>query len=235
MKTVLRQAFLVGLCVTALFLAFLALRAKNARPPDEKIVLTSATNIPGQVPQMTTRAFEYSAKDRADLEKRFNEKFKPVINKWCQAYAGRIPFSAEEVTFETFHSRLAGGIYTFMIRDITFSIRERTNIPAKVVYMTHGKTLLTLNDVSPTGKPRDLSLPISREEVIQMVKVDCGVTFKPNECLIRPTGAYGNLNGGADVSMLPTGADPNNGLASKIDLVFDADGKLVYYDRDPLF
>ena len=43
------------------------------------------------------------------------------------------------------------------------------------------------------------------------------------------------LNGGAFVELLPTGADPNNGLSSKIDLVFGSDGNLVNYDRDPFF
>lgn len=235
MKTIARRVFVAVLCLTALFVAFLALRHTKARSPDGKVVLSPATDVSSKAPQLSRPASEFSSGERTDLEKRFNEKFKPVISKWCKAYAERIPFSAEEVTFETFHSHLAGGIYTFMIGDITFSIRERPNIPAKVVYMTHGKTLLTLNEVSPTGEPPDLSIPVTREEVIGMVEADCGVTFKPNECLMRPTGAYGNLNGGVDIRMLPTGEDPNNGLASKIEMVINSRGQLVYYDRDPLF
>jgi hypothetical protein len=68
-----------------------------------------------------------------------------------------------------------------------------------------------------------------------MVNVDSGVEFKPNEVIIRPTAISCALNGGAFVELLPTGADPNNGLSSKIDLVFGPDGKLVNYDRDPFF
>jgi hypothetical protein len=68
-----------------------------------------------------------------------------------------------------------------------------------------------------------------------MVQLDSGVKFKPNECLIKPTGTCSALSGGATVDMLPTGADPSAGLSSKIDLVFDAAGKIFYYDRDPFF
>jgi hypothetical protein len=37
------------------------------------------------------------------------------------------------------------------------------------------------------------------------------------------------------VDLAPTGADPNNAFNYKISMVFDADGKLVHYERDPHF
>jgi hypothetical protein len=43
------------------------------------------------------------------------------------------------------------------------------------------------------------------------------------------------MNGGAFVHIIPAGANPNNGLSSKIDLVFGPDGNLVNYQRDPFF
>jgi hypothetical protein len=76
---------------------------------------------------------------------------------------------------------------------------------------------------------------VKREEIIRMVKADSGVEFKPNEVIISPTGAASALMGGAFVKILPTGADPNNGLASKIDFIFGPDGNINYYIRDTRF
>jgi len=68
-----------------------------------------------------------------------------------------------------------------------------------------------------------------------MVKADSGVTFALNEILIRPTAAACALNGGAFVDVLPSGKDPNNALNYRISMVFNADGRLVNYERDPFF
>ena len=46
--------------------------------------------------------------ERLDLARKFNEKFKPAVAKWCKAYEGRIPFRAEDVTLDKFHSVLGG-------------------------------------------------------------------------------------------------------------------------------
>jgi hypothetical protein len=68
-----------------------------------------------------------------------------------------------------------------------------------------------------------------------MVQADSGVQFKPNEVIIRPTAASCGINGGAFVHTVPAGSNPHNALSSKIDMVFNSDGKLVNYDRDPFF
>jgi hypothetical protein len=50
-----------------------------------------------------------------------------------------------------------------------------------------------------------------------------------------PTGAATSLGGGAFVDILPTGADPNNFLNSKLSMVFGPDGHLVTYLRNAMF
>jgi hypothetical protein len=72
--------------------------------------------------------------------------------------------------------------------------------------------------------------------MMQLVPVaDTGVEFTPSEVIIRPTAKASAMNGGAFVDLLPEGLDPNNGLNYKISMVFDANGKLVNYERDPRF
>jgi len=92
-----------------------------------------------------------------------------------------------------------------------------------------------MNRLPGNGFVADLTVPVKTEDVIRMVNADTGVAFKPSEIKIKPTAAACALNGGAFVNVLPTGADPNNGLSSKIDLVFDHNGKLINYERDPFF
>ncbi len=180
-------------------------------------------------------AVAFTDAERAEFAKKFRDKFRPAINKWCEAYDGRVLFDPKEVTLEKFHSLMKPNLYTFVISGITLTIQEPKQGPAKVFYMADGNALQSLNSLRADDSKPDITVPITKEEVISMVKADSGVEFKRNECIIKPTGAAGGLAGGASVDMLPTGADPNNGLSSKIDLVFRADGKLVYYDRDPFF
>jgi hypothetical protein len=105
----------------------------------------------------------------------------------------------------------------------------------KVAYLMVRSGAMQLKANPGPGAVPDLSVPINREEIIRMVKADTATEFKPNEVIIRPTGAACVLKGGAFVEVIPTGADPNNGLSSKISLVFGPDGKLINYERDPFF
>jgi hypothetical protein len=92
-----------------------------------------------------------------------------------------------------------------------------------------------MNNLPENGFIPNLTIPVSKEDVIRMVMADSGVEFKPNEVLIKPTAISSALNGGAFVNILPTGKDPNNALNFKISMVFGADGNLVNYQRDPFF
>lgn len=97
------------------------------------------------------------------------------------------------------------------------------------------KAALAMNDIPTPGTVPNFSVPVNRSDIIGMVQADSGVQFKPNEVIIRPTAAACGINGGAFVHTIPTVADPNNGLSSKVDMVFNGDGKIVNYQRDPFF
>ena len=179
-----------------------------------------------------------SADEKAELAKKFKEKFLPAVEKWFNAYEGHIPFRPEDLTLDKFHSRLGDYMYTFMIdRDTTFTIQDSKDPKgvAKVSYLMSRKAAVEINSLPGNGFVPDLTIPIKREDVIRMVKADSGVEFTPNEVLIKPTAAACALNGGAFVDILPTGADPNNALNFKISMVFGPDGNLVNYEKDPFF
>src|SRR4051794_35995560 len=55
-------------------------------------------------PKGNVRASDMMEWQRTELAKKFQEKFKPAITKWCQAYEGHISFHAEDVTLDKFHS-----------------------------------------------------------------------------------------------------------------------------------
>lgn len=232
---------LLGLCIL-----FYVWRSNPSRLQEKRFVLplvssdserTSTPTNSGarlQVLGRAARAADFTEAEKEELAKKYTEKFKPAVEKWCKAYEGHVLFRPEEVTLEKFHSRLGPNLYTFMINDTTFTIQDRKGT-AMVFYMMARLAAKTLNSLPPSGVMPDLSVPISREEIIRMVKADSGVEFKLNECVIKPTGAACALGGGAFVDMLPTGADPDNGLSSKINFVFGPDGKIVSYQRDPFF
>jgi hypothetical protein len=164
--------------------------------------------------------------------------YKPVVQKWFTAYENRIPFRLEDLTMDKLNERLGKDasfyLYTFVIDGVAFSIQD-SNGKAKVNYLMTRKGAQDLTQIPGRGFVPDLTVTVKTEDVIRMVKADCGVEFKPSEVKIKPTAAACALNVGAFVSLLPTGADPNNGVSSKIDMVFDHDGRMVNYERDPFF
>jgi hypothetical protein len=180
------------------------------------------------------RAAELTAEEAEKLSIDFAKKYKPAVEKWFGAYADHIPFGREDFSPETFHSRVGDNMYTFMIGDTTLTVQDSKQ-GAKVAYLMTRMGALELNQSPGKGFVPELNVPINREEIIRMVKSDTGVEFKPNEVLIKPSGLACALNGGAFVEILPTGADPNNFLSSKISMVFGPDGKLINYERDPFF
>ena len=173
--------------------------------------------------------------EKAQLAKNFTEKYKPTVEKWSKAYEGRMPFQPDDLTLDKFHSRFGDYLYTFMIGDITLTIQDSDRLGLKVFYLMTRAGAKDLNQIPAPGFVPDLTVPITREDVIRMVKADSGAEFKPNEVLIKPTAAACALNGGAFVDILPAGKDPNNAANLKLSLVFGADGKLVSYERDPFF
>lgn len=185
----------------------------------------------------STRAADMTENEKADLAKKFNEKFRPAMERWGAAYTNRIPFNLADFTLDKFHSTLGPNMFTFMLGDttLTFVTSRDANQPAKVGYLMIRKAALDMNRLPGKGFVPNLNAPVTTEEVIRMVKTDSGVEFKPNEVIIRPTAKASAMNGGAFVDILSTGDDLNNALNYKISMVFDADGKLVNYERDPRF
>ena len=184
------------------------------------------------------RADDLTAEQKTELAKKFESTYKPVVQKWFSAYEDRIPFRIEDLTLDKLSERIGKDesfyLYTFVVDGTTFTIQDSKGTP-KVSYLMTRKGAQDLNQLPKQGFEPDLTLPVTKEDVIRMVKADCGVEFKASEVEIKPTAAACALNGGAFVDILPAGADPNNGLASKIDLVFDHNGKLINYERDPFF
>lgn len=62
--------------------------------------------------------------------------------------------------------------------------------------------------------------------MVKTLFAEGGNQFSPNEIRLIPNRYSGALNGSAFVNV---GGDPNNAASWKYDMIFDADGKLVYY------
>ena len=80
----------------------------------------------------------------------------------------------------------------------------------------------------------NLSMPVTRDQVIQMVHADTGSQSAPNQVQMSPTAAACSLQGGAFVDL--GGNDyPGyyNFTGTNVSLVLDRDGKIVHYERDP--
>jgi hypothetical protein len=182
-------------------------------------------------------AADMTEAQKADLAKKFAEKFQPTLEKWFAAYEGHIPFKADEVTLDTFESAFGSRTFTFAMGDrrLSFLMPWGTNQTVRVSSFTIRNAGMTFSGVSSDGTAANPNLPVTTGEVIRMVRADSGVEFKPSEVIIRPMVKAGALDGGEWVQLLPTGADPENFLNYKISMVFDADGKLVEYGRDPAF
>ncbi|MCO5051758.1 MAG: hypothetical protein M9920_05600 [Verrucomicrobiae bacterium] len=167
----------------------------------------------------------------AAFAERFEKAFKPAIKKWCLAYQGRIPFKLEAVTPDKFHSRLAGGLYTFMIDGTTLTISDSKQ-GTRVFYMMTQEAAHDLNTIGVHNGPRNLTVPVTREEVLRMVKADTGVDFQPNQVEIKPTAAACAVDGGAFVEVgRQVLGDLEIMTGTNISFVVAADGKLICYQH----
>lgn len=242
-------AIVVSGAILVLLLANKATKENNKLAPSVETARVTPqpdkVSMPAKVPivtnqtraasSFTKRASDMTEEEKAKLAKDFKEKYRPTVEKWFQAYSGRIPFEVGDFTLERFHSCLGDYMYTFMIGDTTFTVQDSPKLGLKVSYLMTRKGAVDLNSMPGNGFVPDLTVPVTREEVIDMVKSDSGKEFKPNEVIIKPTAVACAVNGGAFVSILPTGKDPENGLNKKISMVFGSDGKLISYVRDPFF
>ena len=245
----IRSSVLTVICVVVVLACFWIVRGRIARqkqappPVAQQLSASDAKPVAGSGPASFANGPNRNVGDmtdgeKAELAQKFKEKLKPALHRWYKAYEGHIPFNPEDLTLDKFKQRMGRNpdfyLYSFVIDGTTLTIQESKET-AKVFYMMTSAGANELNRLPNREKAPSLNIPVSRENVIRCVKADTGVEFKPSEVLMKPTGAATALNGGAFVELLPTGADPNNGLSSKIDLVFGPDGNLVSYQRDPFF
>jgi len=193
------------------------------------------SNLLAQARNFGVRKAVLTAEEKAALAKKFTSEIKPAVDRWCKAFAGHVPFKAENLNLETFKEQLGRNssftIYTFMVDGITLCVRDsKGQVVVNYLNAPQAKQLMAM----PTGAPPTLQLPVSRSEVIRMVKNESGTEFKAKDVELRATGVASAMNGGAYVDIAHLGGDPNNGLC-KVSLVFGPDGSVVYYSRDPTF
>jgi hypothetical protein len=249
MKTIRCTIVIAGVIVLAL--AAWLVRMRTPPTPFVSVPVSQPTNAATHEPEQAQtghepprnllnvkRAGEYTDEEKKELAELFKTKLRPAAERWFLAYGNHAPFDLADLTLDKFTERIGPNpsfhLYTFVLGDITFSIQDNGK-GAKVEYLMSRTAARAMNDIPAPGTVPNLSVPVSGSDIIGMVQADSGVKFKPNEVIIRPTGGACGINGGEFVHMIPSGADPNNGLSSKVDMVFDSDGKLANYDRDPFF
>lgn len=180
----------------------------------------------------TRRFADVTESEKAELADVFNQKLKPAVARWCKAYEGHLPFAPEDVTLDKFHSTLAGFLYTFMIGDTTLTIAShKGSNDNRVFYVMTRDAARALNSIPSAGTVPVLSLPVNREEVLQMVKTDTGVDYQPNQVVIKPTGVACALNGGAFVEV---GKQYLNGMevgGSGLSFVVNSNGTIVNFQN----
>ncbi len=249
MKTLWGRGFLVtGLIVAATIGCVLLAKSRKNTPletvsvsppvpaPEPTTSTDPKSNLMSVARNFGVRKTILTAEEKADLERKFTVYLKPAVDRWCKAYEGHTPIQPDQVTLDKFKETLGRNasftIYTFVVNGITLCIQDREG-RYMVNYLNSPQETKKLAAL-PAGTAPNLQLPVERSDVIKMVGLDSGTQFKPNEVFLRPAGTGSSLNGGALVDIGPRGGDPNNGLC-KLSLVFDAEGKLAYYCRDPFF
>ena len=219
---------MIGLIVVVL----MALYFHKSKQPQIPLPTTSTPDETKSVLAGVNKPISaFTEAEKSELAKRFNERFKPAIEKWCNAYAGHIPFNATDVTLDKFHSTLGGGMFTFMVGSATLTISDNRH-GTKVFYMMTNEGAKKLNSIPLDGQPRNLTFPVIREEVLKMAEADTGLKYELKDIDIKPTAAACSIDGGAFVEV---GMKYENGmqliLPDNLSFVVGADGKLIAYQH----
>lgn len=182
------------------------------------------------------RANDFTDAEKIEFTNLFVTRLEPAAEKWTLAYTNRVPFGLADLTPNKVLRRMRRGdstcdSYTFVIGDIVLGI-QTVNGDTYVNYLASSQGLATVNtQPQPAGAP-DGSMPVTREQVMQMVQADCGQHFAPDELTLKPTGESGPLTGGADAEINPV-YRPFTPRNSNFSIVFTKDGTLAYCLRRP--
>jgi len=198
---------------------------------EDGIVKTSPTN--NKIPVSTNDRDVFHLK-RSDLsQEQFNhfcgvfaERLKPAANRWGSAFEGHLPFKLDDLNTNTLWGQIGtekNTIYSFMAGDVTVCLADE-NGSARLMYVNAPETKQLLQ--LPNGDSPKTQTSVSRAQIEQMVKAVSGLSFAPADVRITPTGYGSALNGGTEVSI---GGTPENSASWKFNIVFDSNGKLIYY------
>jgi hypothetical protein len=244
-----RSVLFVG--VVAILAGLVGLLRRNGTPTSSEKPLAEATGTSVEVltapfaakPVQSTviatnRGFAgLTEREKEELGRRFTDRFKPALTNWCNAYAGHIPFDPNDWKPEHFVHRLGENskfyLYSFVMNNMTLTFQDSKGV-GKVFYMTQNNELKRLNELPNGGDVPTVRLPLTREEIVQMLRADAGHGLDKYQIQIRPTGIASAVNGGMTVEV---GEHLDNDLRppAKLSLVFGADRNLSYYLRDPFF
>jgi hypothetical protein len=219
----------------------------SSQPPSQPTALVSS-NAPvlAERPHDWTRNHRERPSEFTEEEKRaftnlFVTKLKPAAEKWASVYTNRIPFDLADLTPDKVADRHGWGdsrydAYMFVMGDITFGIQVFRD-DTYVNYLASRQGVRAMNTLPKLAGPADLSMPVTREQVLDLVEADSGKRFPPNEVALMPSGQSGSLMGGV---IAEVGKDANNPEFAHVttketsfSITFGQDGKLVYYERDP--
>jgi hypothetical protein len=209
------------------------------------VVPSNAPAVPGKPHDWTLnhgeRPSEFTEEEKQAFTNLFVTKLKPVAEKWASVYTNRVPFNLADLTPDKVVDRHGWGdsrydSYMFVMGDITFGI-EIFGGDTHVNYLASRQGVRAMNAMPKLAGPADLSMPVTREQVLDLVEADSGKRFPPNEIALTPTGQSGSLMGGATVEVGKDASNPEfthvTTKETSFSLTFDSDGKLVYYERDP--
>lgn len=185
--------------------------------------------------------WEFSDEEKQQFTNLFETKLKPAAEKWAAVYGNRVPFDLADLTPDKLVRRNGWrnskfDSYTFVMGDITLGVEIFRGNP-HVNYLASKQGIGAMNTMPQlTGAP-DLSMPVTQQQVLDLVQADCGQQFPPNQIRLMPTGASGSLMGGVDAEVGKEVSNPNYGTFSltntDFSIVFGKDGKLVAYLRTP--
>lgn len=159
---------------------------------------------------------------RADFE----THLKPAFSNWCRAYAGHIPFDPAKLTADKFVARFGRADHVFVVDDVTVSIRYAKDVPSYVSYLNTKKGSAKLNDLPSDGKPPNVSIPVSRAQVTQMLEADSGIHYAEDKIRMNSTALSSSMGGGVHIEV---GGNPDDFLSWEFVLVFGPDTNLAYY------